>query len=523
MAPSTGSAALAGFSRLVGRALGVRRRLQIQPSASRHPGGPVGSVLVIGGGIAGMSAAVVMAERGFPVMVWEQAPQLGGRLCAVPHTLPDGTEQPIDHGFHGFFRQYYNWRAVLSRIDPDGGLLQPLGSYPVVSSRFPDEQFDALPPTPPVSIAALVARSPSLRLGELRHANQDLARELLAYHGSGTPRRLDRLSARDFLAELGLPDRARAMLFNVFAHSFFNDAGSMSAAELVAMFHFYFLANPEGLGMDAPRADYQTAIWTPLQRYAQRHRVEFEFGRSVTRLEHTAAGRWRGHAGAESIEVDRVVLAADARSAGSILAASPEITERDPRLRAAATAPFVGPPYAVARYWLSGEVGADRAVFTSIGDAQELDSITLYHRFDPHARRWHERTGGAVVELHAYACNRNADSEHVADTMLSELTDLWPEVAASSVVHRRCRIGHDAAGFPVGRGAQRPGTRTALPGLELAGDWVGSPVPAALMERAALTGIRAANQILTCYGHPVEPIWSVPTRGLLGARAGSRR
>jgi isorenieratene synthase len=523
---STSSAALAGFSRAFGRVLGVQRRLQIHPSGSRELGGPVGrggSVLVIGAGIAGMSAAVVLAERGFAVTVWESGAQLGGRLCAVPHTLPDGTTQLVDHGFHGFFRQYYNWRAVLSRIDQDGGLLQPLGSYPVVSSRFPDEQFDALPPTPPVSIAALVARSPSLRLGELRHANQNLARELLAYSASGTPRRLDQLSAQAFLTELGLPDRARAMLFNVFAHSFFNDADNMSAAELVAMFHFYFLANPEGLGMDAPHADYQTAIWTPLQQYAQRHRVEFELGRPVTRLAPIGGSTWRVHADTHSIEVDRVVLATDARSAGAILAASPEVTERDPQLRAAATDPFVGPPYAVARYWLSGKIDDHRAQFTSIGDARELDSVTLYHRFEPHARDWHERTGGTVVELHAYACNAHANADQIADTMLSELAELWPEIAASSVLDRRCRIGRDAAGFPVGRWEQRPGTKTALPGLELAGDWVGSPVPAALMERAALTGIRAANQILTSYGHPVEPIWSVPTHGLLSSHARPRR
>ena len=41
----------------------------------------------------------------------------------------------------------------------------------------------------------------------------------------------------------------------------------MSAADLVAMFHFFFLANPEGLGMDAPHADYETAIWAPLTCY----------------------------------------------------------------------------------------------------------------------------------------------------------------------------------------------------------------------------------------------------------------
>ena len=43
---------------------------------------------------------------------------------------------------------------------------------------------------------------------------------------------------------------ARQMLFSVFAHSFFNPEERMSAADLVAMFHFYFLGNPEGLVFD---------------------------------------------------------------------------------------------------------------------------------------------------------------------------------------------------------------------------------------------------------------------------------
>ena len=53
---------------------------------------------------------------------------------------------------------------------------------------------------------------------------------------------------------------------------------------------------------------------------------------------------------------------------------------------------------------LDGDVTPGRAQFTSIADPVVLDSVTLYHRFEAGARRWHERTGGSVVELHAYAC-----------------------------------------------------------------------------------------------------------------------
>jgi carotenoid phi-ring synthase / carotenoid chi-ring synthase len=63
-----------------------------------------------------------------------------------------------------------------------------------------------------------------------------------------------------------------------------------------------------------------------------------------------------------------------------------------------------------------------------------------------------------------------------------------------------------------------PGVRTALPGLTLAGDWVATPFPSALMERAAATGIGAANTILAARGYRTEPVWSVPPRGILAGR-----
>ena len=46
---------------------------------------------IVGGGIAGMSAAVVLAERGVAVTVLEAAEHLGGRLGAWPERLPDGS------------------------------------------------------------------------------------------------------------------------------------------------------------------------------------------------------------------------------------------------------------------------------------------------------------------------------------------------------------------------------------------------------------------------------------------------
>ena len=51
---------------------------------------PSQSVLVIGGGLAGLASAVALAEAGVEVQLCEKRPHLGGR--ATSYTLPDGTE-----------------------------------------------------------------------------------------------------------------------------------------------------------------------------------------------------------------------------------------------------------------------------------------------------------------------------------------------------------------------------------------------------------------------------------------------
>src|SRR5829696_5136771 len=147
----------------------MQPRAVVTPRADRPWRVPApASAVVVGGGIAGVSAAVVLAERGVRVTLLEAADQLGGRLGAWPRTLPDGTVAQVEHGFHGFFRQYYTWRALLRRIDPELGFLRPLGGYPVISRHWPPEDFASLPGPPPLNLLALVLRSPSLRLADLR-------------------------------------------------------------------------------------------------------------------------------------------------------------------------------------------------------------------------------------------------------------------------------------------------------------------------------------------------------------------
>lgn len=506
------------WSQVVGRLIGVREHV-VDPGgggAARVPG--PATAVVVGGGIAGMSAAVVLAERGVDVTVLEAAPTLGGRLGAWPEALADGTQRN-EHGFHAFFRQYYNWRSILRRVDPELGFLKPIPGYPVLSEQWPTEEFGRLPPAPPANLLALLLRSPSLRLADLRGMDRDAALPLLTYDPVRTYAEFDHTTADALLASLKLPDRARAMLFEVFSHSFFNHEAEMSAAELIAQFHFYLLGNPEGLAFDCPDEDYATAIWEPLTRHVEKHGGRVVTGVAAARLDRGPAG-WRVTAAdGSSYPAGHVVLAVDPPALAALVAASPGLLAAAPELVARMPAfGTPGPPYGVARYWMDGDVRPDRAVFSGVSRQPTLDSVTLYHRLEDEPRRWAERTGGSVVELHAYACEPDVPAEELAERMRVELTRLWPEAADLRVRELRARVAAQAPAFTPGSHVGRPGVRADADGLYLAGDGIATEFPSALMERSAATGIIAANHILRAEGAAAEPVRSVRPRGLLAGR-----
>jgi len=47
-----------------------------------------GSVLVVGGGIAGMQSALDLANSGFYVYLLEQSPAIGGAMAQLDKTFP---------------------------------------------------------------------------------------------------------------------------------------------------------------------------------------------------------------------------------------------------------------------------------------------------------------------------------------------------------------------------------------------------------------------------------------------------
>jgi isorenieratene synthase len=474
-------------------------------------------VAVVGGGIAGLAAATGLAERGARVTLHEREEVLGGRLAGWPVRLADGSTATMSRGFHAFFRQYYNLRGLLRRADPGLRGLTGLPDYPLRHSAGAADSFRRVPRTPPWSALGFAALSPSFGARDLLRMDPVAALPLLDVRVPEVYRRLDATSARDFLDAIRFPAAARHLAFEVFSRSFFADPGELSAAEMALMFHIYFLGSSEGLLFDVPAEPFPAALWEPLAAYLRGHGVRLRTGTPVESVERAPGdGKFTVATADGTARYDAVVLALDTAGLRGLVARSPGLGDAAWRERVAGLR--CAPPFLVSRLWLDRPVAAHRAGFLGTSGYGPLDNVSVLERWEGEAARWAARTGGSVVELHAYAVPSGTAAEPAAREahqrrLIAELGRVYPETRAARVVDARHEWRADCPLFPVGGHPARPGVRTPDPGLVLAGDLVRVDLPVALMERAATTGFLAANALLERWGVRGQPLWTVPDRG----------
>ncbi|MFP2924132.1 FAD-dependent oxidoreductase [Pyxidicoccus sp. 3LG] len=403
-------------------------RLPTSPRARLPRLSQARSVAVVGGGLAGLAAATVLAERGASVTVLERESFLGGRVGSWMERLEDGESFEMERGFHAFFRQYYNLRALLRRVDPRLERLRKLEDYPILGAAGEVESFSRLPALPPFNVLGLIRRTSTLKLTDLVHMDVRAALAMLAFDQERTYARHDGRTAREYLDSLRFPLHARRMLFDVFSHSFFNPEEALSAAELLMMFHFYFMGNPEGLVFDVLDDPFATAVWLPLRRYLEGLGVRFRLGEEVTAVALREGGGVRVMSGQGAhVDVDAAVLSTSVEPLKRMVAGSPDL--RDVAWRQRIDSLALTSPFAVWRLWLDRPSARGRHPFVGTTGMGTLDNISLYHLCEGESRRWASRTGGAVVELHGYGLPLDVDEASVRRELLDGLHRLYPECA----------------------------------------------------------------------------------------------
>ncbi|MFI6340534.1 FAD-dependent oxidoreductase [Streptomyces sp. NPDC050535] len=481
------------------------------PGRDRFDRADAPSVAVVGGGIAGLAAATLLAERGARVTLYEQGESLGGRLAGWRTRLADGSEATMSRGFHAFFRQYYNLRGLLRRTDPGLDRLRPLPDYPLQHSGGLTDSFARVPRTPPFSAMGFVALSPTFGWRDLATMDARAALPLLDVRVPEVYERFDNISATAFLEGVRFPEAAHHLAFEVFSRSFFADPRELSAAELLLMFHIYFLGSSEGLLFDVPDEPFPQALWEPLGDYLRSLGVDVRTGTPVHGVHPCDDGGVEVGTDSGAGRHEAAVLALDPGALRAVVAASSGLGT--PAWRDDVAALVTAPSFLVSRLWLDRPVRADRPGFLGTSGYDGLDNISVLERYEGEAARWSARTGGSVVELHAYAVAEGSGPEAVQNGLIDSLRRVYPETRRAQIVDARHEWRSDCPFFPVGSYARRPPVRTPDPRVTLAGDAIRCDLPVALMERAATTGFLAAGALLAGWGVRGQVLWTVPRAG----------
>lgn len=437
-------------------------------------------VAVIGGGLSGLTAAELLSRRGFEVTVLERNAYLGGKLSSWREVV-DGRARDVEHGFHAFFRHYYNLNHWLAET----GLaksLTPVEDYLVIGADGRRYSFQEVETTPLLNLVGLYGKGLFRMVDVANPTTGQALQKFLEWDAKEIPAQLDDVSFAAYAKQARIP-RSLMVIFTAFARAFFAHEDRLSMSELVKSFHFYYLSHDHGLAFDRLTSTVEEAVMGPLAARLRSQGVTIRLSTAVKSLQ------VEGGLAVDGEAFDAVVLAANVTAAKQLL----------PGRFDALTA---GQRYAVLRLWLSKPLGGEKLpAFVATERVRALDA------FCP--------VSDEVLELHSYALPDDLPDEDVTRVLEEELRKYLPHFDASTIASRHLQLRDDFTAFHVGLAKHRPGVETNVPGLVLAGDWVGLPFPSMLMEGAHTSGVMAANVLCRKAGVRTFPVWSVPPRGLL--------
>ena len=415
----------------------------------------------------------------------------------------------MEHGFHAFFRQYYNLRRLLGKVNVLKNL-HPISDYRIMTRNHGNFSFRGIDTMPVLNLLSL-RRTGVYRLRDLiGKVRLEKMMALLQYEDPATFEEYDRITFQGYADSAQLPPALRLM-FTTFSRAFFAEPQYISMAELIKSFHFYFLSNDHGLIYDVLNDDFEESLWRPLRTYLER------FGTSVY-LKHPIKQLARENDSwlVNKKKFDYVVLATDIPGTRKIISGSPWFSRNRSAFADRISRQKISQKYAVLCIWTDHDLAEDLPFFIFTDALKILDSITIYHRMEEASRKWVQQHGGGIYELHSYALPDGLeDRDTIRDHFMEEFAVYFPEMKQAHVRYEYLQVRDDFTAFHANLYNDRATFRTGIDGLFLAGDWVKIPVPAMLMEAAASSAIYAANEILNAEHLQEEPVYSVPLRGIL--------
>jgi hydroxysqualene dehydroxylase len=416
------------------------------------------SVAVVGGGWAGLAAAVEATRLGHPVTLFEMAAQAGGRARRV-----DIDGLALDNGQHIMIGAYRETLRMIALVGVDAA--QAFVRTPL-NLAMADGNGLRLPPGAPVlAFLRAVLGHPRWRW----HDKLCLLTATLRWSLGGF-----RAPPRRSVAELarGVPASIRAELIEPLCVAALNtEASQASAAVFLRVLRDALFSGPGSADLLMPARDLGALFPAPALAWLAARGATLHLGRRVQAVEADGAA-WR----VDGERFERVVLAATpAESARLAAAVAPHW---------AATAQAMPYEPIVTLYLRSAGTRLPEAMLALRSDAQHPAQFV----FD------RGRLGGpegllAFVISGAQAWVDRGAQATLQATLTQAAEQLGPHLRAPLTLQRQ--ITERRATFRCEPGLARPGMRVA-PGLHAAGDHVDGPYPATL-EGAVRSGIDAVR------------------------------
>ena len=185
-----------------------------------------GKIVVIGGGLAGITAAIALGETGADVTLAEARPRLGGATTSFSRG-----GLMVDNGQHVFLRCCVAYRGLLARLGMTGAVsLQDRFDVTVLAPGGRARLRRTALPGPLHMGQALMGYGFLSRAQRLRVARAALA---MAALNPAKPE-LDRQRLGDWLAAHGQDERTRRLLWDLFTVSALNTGGDDANLSLAA-------------------------------------------------------------------------------------------------------------------------------------------------------------------------------------------------------------------------------------------------------------------------------------------------
>lgn len=440
--------------------------------------------VVIGGGLAGLAAAVWLAEAGKKVTLLERRGRLGGRTHAMQvegiADLPDNGQHVIASGYEHLFR-YLTSVGTRSMVEfPTGGTLRwPGGATTTMATRGLGAVRTLFGAHPDTSL-----------LDRLRTA---VATTRLVGEALFQPADLPELSTDQWFRRVGMPARSRKAVWDWLALGIAAEPVDRGAAKVFAD----VLATGIRLGLRHRRAvtigypttDLDTLYISGALAAFERFGVEVRY-RAIARrivVEDNAVRAVQLSDGSE-VPADAVVCAVPNSNIDGLLDDLPEHAE----IYAAADKLHYTPIVSTNLY-LDRPLGTEAAMEAVIGGGGIIDEVfdrQRMHGRDP-AGAWLYclTTSGAYEQIHR-------SNEQIVAEQMELLRRYYPAAAEANVVAAQV-VKMPKATFSqvVGTDGLRPDQRTSVPSLVLAGDWTRTDW-SATMESAAQSAARAVALLL---------------------------